>query len=125
MTNVTKPQILIVDDTLENLKILYELLQNDYKVRPTASGKLAIKSVMQNPPDLIILDIRIPGMDGYEVCKILKSDISTKSIPIIFTSGLTDEKDESTAIAAGGVAFLAKPYSLADLKNLIHRHIKD
>ena len=98
--------ILIVDDTPENLTVLRQMLaEQNYMVRPALNGEIAIKAVNASPPDLILLDIRMPGMDGYEVCKQLKSEEKTRKIPVIFISALNELGDKvkarESAVAAG------------------------
>ena len=102
--------ILIVDDTPENLTVLLQMLtEYGYRVRPALNGKIALKAVQADPPDLILLDILMPEMDGYEVCSILTSNERTDQIPIIFISALTEVEDIVKAIQAGGVDYIAKP----------------
>src|SRR3954466_719139 len=92
----SKPEeILIVDDTTANLNVLSAMLApQGYNVRPALSGELAIKAAQKAPPDLILLDIRMPGMNGYEVCNQLKNDERTRNIPVIFISALNDIEDK-------------------------------
>ncbi len=118
MSEPEKPiEILIADDEPINLTILTQILiQDGYDVRPALSGKLAIESVASKPPALILLDIMMPpGMDGYEVCKHLKSLDASKDIPIIFISSLNDTKDKDRAFQAGGQDFISKPFQVNDV----------
>ena len=115
-TNHLKGNILAVDDTPANLHLLAEMLSNQgYKVRITPNGKLAIKSVLANPPDLILLDILMPEIDGYEVCKMLKADERTKDIPVIFISALNETLDKVKAFAIGGVDYITKPFQAPEV----------
>jgi CheY-like chemotaxis protein len=103
--------ILIVDDKAENLAVLREFLeQAGFKVRPALSGSLALKAVAASLPELILLDIRMPGMDGFEVCRALKADPLSRDIPVIFVSALQDLSDRTAAFAAGGVDYVSKPF---------------
>lgn len=103
-------EILIVDDTAENLKLLADtLIAEGYKVRPTQDPLLAIESARAMPPDLILLDIRMPGMDGFEACEKLKQDERTAEVPIIFVSALQDTDDRVQGFQVGGVDFITKP----------------
>lgn len=103
--------ILIVDDLPDNLRVLSEILESqDYKVRKAINGKTAIRSAQSTPPALILLDIKMPEMDGYEVCKILKADTRTQDIPIIFISALDDVLDKVRAFQVGGVDYITKPF---------------
>ena len=103
--------ILIVDDETANLKMLKELLNLEgYQVRPTGHPQLAIDSALAQPPALILLDVKMPEMDGFEVCKRLKQDDRTRYIPIIFISALQDAQDKVKGFEAGGVDFISKPF---------------
>ena len=96
--------ILIVDDTPANLELLTGVLKDrGYKVRPVPGGKLALLAARRDPPDLILLDINMPEMSGYEVCEHLKADETLKGIPVIFISALTEQLDKVKAFATGGV----------------------
>ncbi len=98
-----KETILIVDDTPENLKTLTAILSNrGYQVRPALSGELALNTARKKPPDLILLDIKMPDMDGYEVCRCLKEDEDTRDIPVIFISALEEIQDKLKAFRVGG-----------------------
>ena len=94
----SKPSILVVDDTPANLTLMTGLLQDDYQVRAATSGEKALKiAYSDNPPDLILLDIMMPEMDGHEVCRRLKSDEKTRDIPIIFLTAMSEAEDEEKA----------------------------
>jgi len=102
--------ILLVDDTPDNLTILSTLLKSHYQLKIAINGEKAIKIVQsENPPDLILLDVMMPGMDGFEVCKILKSSEQTSHIPIIFLTGLNNPEDIKKGKDLGGIDFLTKP----------------
>jgi two-component system, NtrC family, sensor kinase len=108
--------ILIVDDTPQNLHLLVDLLtQYDYKVRPVPNGKLALSAAEINPPDLILLDIMMPDLNGYEVCKQLKANPKTKDIPIIFISAGNEAIDKVKAFAIGGVDYICKPFQIHEV----------
>ena len=99
-----KADILIVDDTLANLKLLSNFLKEEgYKVHPANSGALALQSVAKKKPDLILLDIRMPDMDGYEVCAVLKINSETRNIPVLFVSALANVEDKIKDFNAGGL----------------------
>ena len=116
--------ILVVDDAPANLKLLKEILNEaGYRVRLTTEGELALRSAKLQPPALILLDIRMPGMDGYEVCKHLKSDDTTSSIPVIFLSALEDERDKLKAFEAGGVDYVTKPIHASEVLARIGIHL--
>ncbi len=108
---LSQPEILIVDDTPDNLRLLASMLGSQgYKVRKALNGEIALNTCKTRIPDLILLDIMMPDLDGYEVCKILKNDENTKNIPIIFISALDDVWDKVRAFAVGGVDYISKPF---------------
>jgi putative two-component system response regulator len=105
-----KPTVLVVDDTPDNLSLMSGLLKDLYKVKVANSGEKAIKIVhSDSPPDLILLDIMMPGLSGYDVCKILKDDHKTRDIPIIFLTAMTATEDEKKGLELGAVDFITKP----------------
>lgn len=108
---LSKGNILVVDDNPANLKLLMKMLsEQGYKVRPVPSSELALMAAKSAPPDLILLDILMPEMDGYEVCQQLKSSASTQDIPVIFVSALNEVFDKVKAFRAGGVDYITKPF---------------
>jgi signal transduction histidine kinase len=108
--------ILIVDDTLESLQVLADTLsQQGYKVRGAAKGKMALRTARSSPPDLILLDIKMPEMSGYEVCERLKADEQTREIPVIFISALEEAIDKVKAFKLGGVDYIAKPFQVEEV----------
>lgn len=117
--------ILVVDDTHASLKLLTDILgAAGYQVRPSDSGELALASATENPPDLILLDISMPGMDGFEVCRRLKSDTRLADIPVIFISALSETMDKVTAFAAGGVDYVTKPFEPAEVQARARTHLE-
>jgi len=108
----SKPVVLIVDDTPENLTIMNGLLKDAYRTRVANSGERALKLAAAEPkPDLVLLDIMMPGMDGYEVCRRLKADAATHEIPVIFLTAKTQVEDESRGFEVGCVDYITKPIS--------------
>ena len=108
--------ILIVDDTPQNLHLLVNILtEYDYKVRPVPNGKLALSAADISPPDLILLDIAMPDLNGYEVCKQLKTNPKTKDIPVIFISAGSEAVDKVRAFAIGGVDYITKPFQIHEV----------
>ena len=104
--------ILVVDNTPENIDILDGILRDNYKIKAALDGEKAIKiATGSSPPDLILLDVMMPDMDGYEVCRILKSRPETKNIPVIFVTSKGEMADESTGFAMGCVDYITKPVS--------------
>jgi PAS domain S-box-containing protein len=121
-------KILVVDDTTANLQLLTNLLTaHGYCVYPASDGELALEFVQSTLPDLILLDIRMPEMDGYEVCRRLKADERTRSIPIIFISILEDEHDKVKGFQAGAVDYITKPFQAEEVlaRVRIHLHIQE
>ncbi len=111
-----KGNILIVDDTPDNLRLLSNMLSRQgYEVRSVINGPMALMGVRAEPPDLILLDINMPQMNGYEVCKQLKKDEHTADIPIIFISALDDVIDKVRAFMTGGVDYITKPFQLEEV----------
>ncbi|MGA2222206.1 MAG: hybrid sensor histidine kinase/response regulator [Verrucomicrobiia bacterium] len=119
------PDILIVDDTPANLQLLTEMLKkHGYRVRPVPSGKLAIQAVQNEKPDLILLDINMPEMNGYEVCEHFKADEALKEIPVLFISALDETIDKIKAFAAGGVDYVTKPFQFEEVEARVQTHLK-
>jgi len=120
----TGGNILIVDDTPANLSVLSMMLTKaGYKVRPAISGEVALKAVEADLPDLILLDIRMPEMDGFEVCQQLKANPQTQDIPVIFISALSEIDDKLTAFDVGGVDYITKPFQTAEVRVRVNTHI--
>lgn len=116
--------ILVVDDTPDNLRLLVSLLnQHGYKVRPVTRSKLALAAAQVMPPDLILLDINMPEMDGYELCTRLKADARTRDIPVIFLSALNDLFDKVKAFSVGGVDYITKPFQVEEVVSRIQTHL--
>ncbi|MGK7901141.1 MAG: response regulator [Hormoscilla sp.] len=122
--DVRKPEILIVDDTPNNLRFLSTmLLEQGYEVRKAINGQMALKSVHSEPPNLILLDIRMPEMNGYEVCQKLKSEAQTKEIPVIFLSALDDPMDKVMAFDVGGIDYITKPFQFEEVLARVKTHL--
>ena len=112
LAHVTRPTILVVDDTPDNLSLMRELLKDDYQVQLANGGERALKLAAMVPrPDLILLDIMMPGMDGYEVCRRLKSDAATRDIPVVFLTAKSEIEDETKGLQMGAVDYITKPIS--------------
>jgi len=117
--------IVIVDDNPANLRILSTMLeQGGHKVRPALSGELALRSIAASRPDLVLLDIRMPGMDGYETCRRLKADPATQDIPVIFISALSETEDKLRAFQAGGVDYVTKPFQAEEVLARVKTHLQ-
>ncbi|MCG8549238.1 MAG: response regulator, partial [Desulfobacterales bacterium] len=117
-------EILIVDDIPANLKLLTNLLKvKGYHVRPAPNGRLALRSAEHKSPDLILLDIKMPDMDGYEVCRALKADKKTVEVPVIFISALDESHDKVKGFKAGGVDFITKPFQADEVLARVETHL--
>ncbi|HTS67891.1 MAG TPA: SpoIIE family protein phosphatase [Terriglobia bacterium] len=125
MTNVEdKKVVLLVDDAPANIQIVNSILKDAYKIRVATSGPKALEVVKTTPvPDLILLDIVMPEMDGYEVCTRLKADAETRDIPVIFLTGQTETADETRGFEVGAVDYIHKPFSPAIVKARVHTHL--
>lgn len=112
-----KPTVLIVDDEKINLNLLANLLQDDYRVLVAKNGEQCLRRARgQQPPDLVLLDILMPDMDGYEVCRQLKADAKTRNIPLVFVSVKQSEEDRRHGLAQGAAAYIAKPFEPAEVR---------
>lgn len=116
--------ILIVDDSATNIDILFEALSDDYEIRVANSGESALESIRKKQPDMVLLDVMMPGIDGYEVCRRLKSNHNTFTIPIIFITALSETQDEAKGLALGAVDFITKPFNKELVKARIKNHIE-
>ncbi len=123
MSDVQKKVILAVDDTPENLDVLKGILVPDYTVKMATSGKVALKIAESQHPDLILLDIMMPEMDGYEVCEHLKANPVTRGIPVIFVSALSEVGDESKGFDVGAVDYITKPVSPPIVKRRVKNQL--
>ncbi|QFY42259.1 response regulator [Candidatus Methylospira mobilis] len=120
-----KGKILAVDDTPASLKLLSNLLQEEgYEVRAAINGELALKSAISNPPELVLLDIRMPDMDGFEVCRRLKEHPKTRGAPVIFVTALSETEEKVQGFALGAVDFVTKPYQREELLARVQAHLE-
>jgi diguanylate cyclase (GGDEF)-like protein len=124
LANTEEQSIVIVDDMPDNLRLLTGILKDQgYKVRPAPSGNRALATIRKVPPELILLDIMMPDMDGYEVCRQLKADSRTKEIPVIFLSALNEVFDKVKAFKEGGVDFITKPFQVEEVLARVRTHL--
>ena len=115
-TSTAKSSIMVVDDNPSNLRVLTQILtEHGYRVRPVKDSHLVMSGIKAQPPDLILMDVRMPGMNGYELCQILKDDESTQNIPVIFISALDSIQDKVTAFRLGGVDYITKPFHMEEV----------
>ena len=116
--------VMVVDDTEANIDILVEALGETYDVRVALDGETALEDIAREAPDLILLDIMMPGMDGYEVCRHLKKDPDLRDIPVIFLTAMTEEQDEARGLALGAVDYVTKPFSPDLVKSRVFNHLE-
>ena len=117
--------ILIVDDTPHNLRLLSQMLsEHGYQVRAALNGPRALAAVQATPPDLILLDIMMPEMDGYEVCNRLKADEHTRDIPVLFISALNETEDKVKGFVAGALDYITKPFQLEEVLARVETHLR-
>ena len=121
----SRPSVLIVDDVPANIKMLREVLKDDYDIRFAMSGKAALDLLKTSDlPDLILLDIMMPEMDGYDACQQLKADPATQSIPVIFITSRDDEADEVKGFDMGAVDYITKPFSIPVVRARVQTHVE-
>ena len=121
----TPKEILVVDDTPASLRLLTELLTgHGYRIRPAQDGAMALESAAAKTPDLILLDVSMPGMDGYEVCRRLKADEKSSRIPVIFISAFGDTRQKVTGFEAGGLDFITKPFEAEEVLARVRTHLR-
>ncbi len=124
MADKEKKVVLVVDDAPANIRVVNEILHNTYKVRIATNGAKALELAAATPgPDLILLDVVMPGMDGYEVCTRLKADAATRDIPVIFLTGQTEVTDETRGFDVGAVDYIHKPFSPAVVAARVQTHL--
>lgn len=118
-------RVLIVDDERQNIKMLTEYLRDEHKIMVAKNGEQALKAAAgSNPPDLILLDIVMPGLDGYEVCRRLKAGPETKGIPVIFVTALDNQNNEVKGFDTGAVDYIAKPFNPAIVRARVNTHLQ-
>lgn len=121
--DIEKPTLLLVDDEPVNLRVLKQLLANDYQLIFARNGEEALKLAPSRQPNLILLDVMMPGLTGFEVCRQLKQQDNTKQIPVIFVTALNDEQDETQGFDVGAVDYITKPISPAIVKARVKTHL--
>src|SRR5580704_4531176 len=117
--------IMVVDDQPANLRLLEDMLKvHGYKIRSFPRGRLALAAAAQNPPDLFLLDINMPEMNGYEVCERLKSNPELSAVPVIFLSALNAAEDKVKAFQTGGADYITKPFQFEEVQARVETHLK-
>jgi K+-sensing histidine kinase KdpD len=121
----TCSSVLVVDDTVENLRLLASILEPaGYEVRPVTNGRQALQAAEHDPPDLVLLDVNMPGMSGYEVCVAFKAHPRLREVPVIFLTALSDISDKVKAFSVGGVDFISKPFHLEEVQARVRTHLE-
>ena len=123
MLELSKCTVLVVDDTEANIDILVAALDSEYEVSVAMDGESALEAVDSEPPDIILLDIMMPEMDGYEVCRLLKSNSKTRNIPIIFLTAMSEIQDKATGFELGAVDYITKPFEILEVKARVKTHL--
>jgi len=124
MLNTTQATIMIVDDEPDNLNVLEDMLrQEGWVVRTFPHGEMALASAREEPPDLVLLDIRMPGTNGYEVCRRFKADEKLHAVPVLFISALSASEDITSGFACGGVDYISKPFHESEVLARVRTHI--
>ena len=122
---IQRQTLLVVDDEPVNIKIFMEMLRSDYAIKVATDGEKALQIAQSDtPPDLILLDVMMPGMDGYEVCRCLKADERTRNIPVIFITAKTGEEDETKGFEVGAVDYVTKPIRPVVVKARVRTHLE-
>jgi putative two-component system response regulator len=123
MDDLSNCTVLVVDDTEINIEILAAALKNDYHIRSAGDGHQALKIIKEKHPDLVLLDIMMPGMDGYEVCRRLKDDPSTSDIPVVFITGVNQVKAKTRGFELGAVDYITKPFEIHEVRARVRTHL--
>ncbi|MDT8999375.1 diguanylate cyclase [Paucibacter sp. APW11] len=118
-----KPKLLIVDDQPVNIQALYQIFASDCQVFMATSGEQALQLCQERQPDLVLLDVQMPGMDGYEVCRRIQADARLREIPVIFVTAHTDAQQETHGLGLGAVDFIAKPFTPAVVRARVRTHL--
>ena len=118
-----KRKVLVVDDEPTNLKLMSQILQDKYHLSFARDGKIAIDAALKIKPDIILLDVMMPEMDGYEVCRQLKNNPEATNIPVIFLSALTDDEEEEKGLNLGAVDFITKPLESSEIQTKVKQHL--
>src|SRR5262245_9822665 len=117
-------RVLVVDDVKANVDMLVEALRGDYKLSVALGGEAALRAVQKSPPDLLLLDIVMPDIDGYEVCRRLRADPATRELPVMFLSSLEDVKDKAKGFELGANDYLTKPFEILEVKARVNSLLK-
>ncbi len=125
MKDLSECTILIVDDAETNIDILVDILGEEYDIAVAMDGESALEAVEDDQPDLILLDIMMPEIDGFEVCKRLKGNPETANIPVVFLSALTEAEEKHKGIALGAIDFITKPFEAYEIQSKVKKHLTE
>jgi CheY-like chemotaxis protein len=125
MKDLSECTVLIVDDTETNIDILLDILGEEYDVAVAMDGESALESVEEDPPDLILLDIMMPGIDGYGVCKRLKDNPATAHIPVVFLTALTEVEEKKRGLEMGALDYITKPFEASEIQSKVKKHLTE
>ena len=124
MKDLSECRVLIVDDVKANVDVLVQALREDHKLSVALDGEAALRSVEKNPPDLVLLDIVMPGIDGYEVCRRLRAAPATREIPVMFLESLEEVQSKTLGFEVGGNDYLTKPFEILEVKARVRSLLK-
>ena len=125
MTEDNSKYILAIDDTPASLRLLTDILNSEgYQVRSAINGELALRAATTQPPQLVLLDVSMPGMDGFDVCRRMKQDSRLADVPVIFVSALSEMTEKLKGFDIGGVDYVTKPYQREELLARVHTHLE-
>jgi putative two-component system response regulator len=125
MKDLSECTILIVDDTETNIDILVDTLGEEYDIAVAMDGESALEAVEEDPPDLILLDIMMPGMNGFDVCKQLKGNPETANIPVVFLSALTETEEKRKGMALGALDYITKPFEASEIQSKAKKYLTE
>lgn len=123
MKSISESKILIVDDTEENIDILIEAFGNEYDIAVAMDGETALESLEEEIPDIILLDIMMPDMDGYEVCRRIKENKQLSKVPIIFLTAMTDIDSKLKGFELGAADYITKPFDISEIKTKVNSNL--
>jgi putative two-component system response regulator len=123
MKDLSECTVLIVDDAETNIDILLDILGEEYDVAVAMDGESALEAVEDDLPDLILLDIMMPDIDGFQVCERLKGNPETADIPVVFLSALTEDEDRQKGLALGAVDFITKPFDVSEIQAKVKKYL--
>ena len=124
MNELSESRVLIVDDVKANVDVLVQALRDEYKLSIALNGEAALRNAEKNPPDLVLLDVMMPGLDGYEVCRRLRAAAATREVPVMFLSALEDVQNKTMGFEAGGNDYLTKPFEVLEVKARVRSLLK-